>query len=639
MWFEKCVDLTPIKVIFRYLKDQHFMTVVDVSDLHSLDLLGCLPGFLFRPINVYSDMDSIKFSDTIDTSSVSSYPTTNGYYIRCEADEILKENGFYEKLSKFNPRSKVILNLIDVDLETMKEILKIGYHKYKLLNVATVLMVPQFAGGSIASLKSITAYLCLYNPFAGNAHERTPEVRCWSFENNVKEKILEMENFQAQRLKDLNKFPLKISIFEYEMKCVAVYDTNGNISHYTYPDGELISTVAKIMNFMPIYKPILEGPKYGLKIPGGIFTGSLGDSEYERVDLVANPKLISNYNTTNSVFLQPVAMTKLFFIVKKRFTRKKISTIILFQLDNVGQAIATLLFFLFPVIYFFINKIELSLFRVERRKDVVKEILYVIALFNNVSVKHSTLAASRIVVAMMLFYTLMATGLFQGSIIKDLNQNQNIGRINKIDQIIEQKFAIGMDPILTYAFQEEGDDKVSKALNKITRSIRKSFYLNEEAIELLKLDDKFAYLLGSEMTGSYLNNFYDNETGENYLEVVPESAFEFYIAMMVPKSSPFIDRFNQIINEYMETGLYQYNMKKASDDNQKIWIYRVKHGLVPHTHNRALKLLDLQDVFNVFLTNCAMTCLIFALEITHKFITVKWNKRKSNQSNLFIETF
>ena len=614
----KCFDVVALKVIFRYFDDQHSMSVTDLSDSHVIDAAACSGQSYFRPLDIFNDMEKTVFGPKIDASSVSSYPTTHGYYVKCKVSDI--KNGFYEKLSSFNPRTRLMFNLIDGDVEVGKAILKMGFDKFKMLNVAALTFSPDLAEGT-----GYKIILCLYNPFAGNAQERTPEVRCWNFnKQNVDENLIDMEIFQRQRITNLQQFPLKISIFEYEMKSVAVYDASGNISHYTYADGEVISTIAKIMNFTPVYKSILNQPKYGFQTPKGEFVGNLGDLEYGRVDLMANPMLIQNYNTTKSGFLQPMTIFKLVFIVKKRFEYKKILKTVFTQLDTLSLTISTSIFLLLPPIYLFIYTTELRVLKIKRKADSVKTLLYVLALESCVSMKHSMMTASRITVAVILFNTLMGSAILQGNLVMELNSERNIGRIKKIDQLIEQDFSVGMEHGLTYSFQEESDNKVSRMLKKYSGNLTRASYNSHEAIDLLKKDNKFAYLWGSEMTGSYLNNFYDNVTGENEFETVPESPFEFYLAMMVPKSSPFIDRINELINFYVETGLYHYHTKVASDDNDKIWINRIKSNFIPKRSERFLKMDDINDIFIVYVGLNLFCCLVFISEVIFNFFKTRF---------------
>lgn len=606
-----------LKLLFSYFDDQHFMTIIDIADMsyHSMDSLQCLAkGEFFRPVDVQNTIN-VNLGPPIDNSSVSSYPTTHGYFVRCRQDGFIE--GFYEKLSKYNPRAKLMINVMGLNVANAKNLLKTGFEKFGMLNVASLSFTPLFQNGGIVVFK-IT--LCMFNPF--NESEE-PLFGCYRFTpENIEQNLIDMEKFQKSRIENLQQYPLKIHIFEYDMKSVAVYDENGKITHYTYPDGELVTALAKVMNFTPVFLPQREGDaRYGYQLGNGTFTGGLAASEYGRADLVANPKLIANYNTEKSVFLRPMTMTKLFFIIRKRVTSKKTIISIFSELDYLSKIFAILLNVLFPLTYVATYNVEMHVMGSIHKKDITKDLLYVHGLQNCISLRHTKLAASRIVVATILFYVLLSTSLFQGSIVKNLNINSKIGKITKIDQLLEQNFKIAMQPVLTYAFQGQGEDKITQELNRMSRNFDEIALPHHDAFARLRKDDKFAYLWIDAVTGNYLDRYFDEANGENYLEVVPESAFEFYIAMMAPKSSPFVDRFNHILNIYVQTGLHQYHALKASDDNTKVWIQRVKKGMIPKQKTRWLKVEDLHDAFILYLEFCALSFVVFVIEVLIRFIT------------------
>lgn len=595
------------RVIFSYFDDQAFMTVVDDSGLsHSLNLLSCEGSYYFRALTVYSTIDEINFGVKITDGSLSSYPTTQGYLIRTFSENF--EENFLKKLSSFNPRTSLMFNLVNVDFEASKDWLKIAYDEYKLLNIVALCYKPKIEDNFLIEIE---VFMCLYNPFS----EKSSDIICLNFDNeNLEENLVKMKDFRKKRIENLQGFPLKIDIFEYGMKSVAVYDKSGKISHFTYPDGELLNSIAKIMNFTPVYLEREGKATYGFQFPNGTFTGSLAATEYGKADLVANPRLIADYNTKKSIFLRPITMTKLFFVIKKRETRRVIDIFVFSKLDSFSFKSSMGLIFLFPVVYWFVLKTEIHLTRQNKRMDKIKTLLYIFALLHNISSTHPKLQASRIVVITILFYTLMSSTLFQVTILQDLNTLRTIGKVSKIDQLFEKNFTISMQPALTYMFQEQSDDRMSKELNRISRNIDGTSLSVNEFTDRMKTDSKFAYLLMDLLTGNYLDRFYDHETGENLFEVIPESAFQFYIAMMAPKSSPFIDRFNQIINKYVETGLYQYHTQKAIDDNEKVWIHRIKNGYTPRAKRQSLKLSDLQALIKLYLSLVGFCCVIFFFE-------------------------
>lgn len=79
--------------------------------------------------------------------------------------------------------------------------------------------------------------------------------------------------------------------------------------------------------------------------------------------------------------------------------------------------------------------------------------------------------------------------------------------------------------------------KISENPEHIVRSTDKGFQ------EVLNSNKK-ALLVTQWPSGEFLNQFYDEKSGENLLQRVPETIYEFYVAHTVPKDSPFIETFN-----------------------------------------------------------------------------------------------
>lgn len=587
------------------------MTIIDVTDQHSMEAVVCHEGGNdFRPVDVFDDLKKIDFRPEADPSSLSSYPTTHGYFYRAHDDRDV--NYLLEKLSQHNPRAKVMLSITGIDLAQSKKILRVAYENFKMLRVVTTSLRPKHERKSANDHMTI---LCSYNPFSGNSSTRLPEFRCFYFAlENFFEELTNFGNFLKSKTENLQGFPLKISIFKEEMKSVPVCGENGEIMRFKYADGELVSTLAKVINFTPIYETISDDPKQGS------FAESLEAVEQGKVDFVANSMLIANYNTNNSVFVLPITMTKLNFIVKKRFKRKALMMTIFEDLHWTAQIVACSFCVCLPFIYCFVHKMEIYATRRKEKIDVIKYLLYVIALQVSVAMRQSSMTASRILVASILFYAMIINAIFQGTITKDMNSNENIAKITKIDQLLDQNFTISMQPVLTYAFQHPGPNRVTKHLNKVAQEILSVDPTPEKIVlDRLENDSKLAFLWTDVMTGTFLNNFYNNETGENHFEVVPEIAFEFYAAMMIPKSSPFFERFNSIINVYVQAGLYLFDTQRALNDNEKVWIRRLKLGHVPKFYHRPITIYDMHNALKTCLALIAVSFIVFLGELYISF--------------------
>lgn len=69
-----------------------------------------------------------------------------------------------------------------------------------------------------------------------------------------------------------------------------------------------------------------------------------------------------------------------------------------------------------------------------------------------------------------------------------------------------------------------------------------------DEVNLLKLvkQGNFALLAPQLYISYWMLSFYNQTTKENILDYVQESPYEFYIASLIPKTSPFTLRFNEI---------------------------------------------------------------------------------------------
>lgn len=594
-----------LQVIFHYFSEQHFMTFMDLSGEHSLNAFRCTQGKFLRPLNIYKSWDKFDFGPEINTSSVTSLPTTQGYFIRCNKEDIIDH--FYAKVLKHNPKTMLMFQLLDQSYDSAKEILRVGYEKYKILNVAVFVHIEKFTDGRPKGS------LCMYNPFSGNDKVRTPDFHCINFTVvGFLQQLNEIGEFLKSRTSNLQRFPIRVDIFEYPMTCKAVYGPNKTIARYAYTDGELAHIASQMMNFTPIYITPLDG-KFGQIYPNGSFSGSLAALEYEKVDLVANARLISDYQTTKSVFLEPIVTEKFKFFIQRRETKRQLMISLLTQYDLPSRIITIALMVIFPIVFLLIKVGEAKILRTRNKHSLAGTALYTFALQHNVSVTQSRFASSRIIVITIVFYALIVTSLFQGTIIKNLNTNQNVGSIKTIEGLLDNDYTMLITHTLKSIFKAQSGDRLRDKLNQIARKSPGTD--TEGGLASLMKNKNVAFLWAGLYTTNYLNRYYDATTGKNLLEVIPETAFEFYIAMMAPKASPFLNQFNDLILRFIESGLNIYQIRLAFYDNDAIWYQRMAKGLTPKEQSLSLNLKDLATVFKLWAGSIAVCLLEFLIEL------------------------
>lgn len=418
----------------------------------------------------------------------------------------------------------------------------------------------------------------------------------------------------------------------------SVYDSSGNISHFTGLNGDTIGLLAEIMNFTPIYVPSKDGAYFGSQVEGGNFTGSLAALENEQVDLAAIARFITNYNTTKSQFLYPIISSRQVFIIAARPIPKTQITYF-FMYDDHTKKVFTLLMLFFPLLMILFEKFESRLYR-ETEVPCGKSIMIFIAMLCNISMKHSKRTATRIIIFSLLFFALIETSLFQGNITKNLNFRNNTKEINTIKQLMDSDLVLDIAYSLSYVLRDVSGNRCNDKLREIARAMRGSSgldYYEEMGIDQVLNNKSIAFLMSSLYAYDYLDQFYDNETGENLLTHVEQSPFQFYKSMMAPKDSPFINNFNFAILKICESGLFSSTSTSMQIEFNKNMIYRIKHGFIPKTGQEKLSLYQLLPTFQVFLVLHGIAFLLFLGEILFKKFQVNYKNIKDSQVFMYAE--
>lgn len=609
------LDAAGMKIIFRYFDEQHYLTLIDLTQgFAALDFFRCKKGNLFRPVTVYSSWKRLQLGNPISTSSVTSLPLTCGFFIKCSKSDAL--NYIFERVSNYNPRTKLMFQLSENDYESAEEVLKVGFEKYKLINVAV----------AMASSVDQKGTFCLYNPFSGDAYSRRPDFHCTDFtSNSFSLQLVEIEKFIRARISNLQKYPLKIDIFPYPMVSLPIYDSNNELVRYGYPDGEMIHIIAQKMNFTPVYIDSPDDAAYGSVYPNGTFTGSLAALEYEKVDFVANPRLISNYQTTKSVFLQSISTCTYRYVIQKRERRRYMRLVPAHQFDRTTLVLMGIFKISVISVFTIINYIE-GKYLGTPRKSVSSIFMHLYAIFINMSVKHKRRnASSRITTASAIFFAMIMSAIYQGLIVKNINASENVGVITTLRELLDHNYKLLLTPSMINVLEESTTSRRREDLHKVLK-YAEGVTAQQGTKEVLANKD-VAFLRGEFYTGRYMNRFFDPITGDNLLEVVPMVIFEFYMAAMAPKASPFIPQFNEITLRIIESGLISHYRAQTEMDNEKVWHQRVRLGLTPKPPSVRFRMQELSDVFKLFLLLIASSFLLFLGELLVNYFAKRLQKK------------
>ncbi|CRL07717.1 CLUMA_CG020671, isoform A [Clunio marinus] len=587
-----CANETKIssQAILHYFEKQRSIFVIDLSKDSFFNTNIC-NQFDSISIYVFNKWNKVNIEDKVVDSGLSAHSRSRGFFLTCTYREALQ---LFKQISDYNPRVKTLISLRSSNFSEARKLLQIGYEKFKMLDVAILMKIDQFS--------EVKFSICLYNPFQGDKIMRSPEFRCFNISIESKP-FVAIDTFIETRVRNLHQFPLRVNIFEEPLLSNAVKNKQGKIIEYRFLVGETIKILKFVMNFTPIYITSVDGSRQGFNLPNGSFTGSLGLIEDNSVELAVNPIFIADYGTKKMIFLQPIAIKSLYFIIKKRKTYKLHMTSIFFQYDNWAYATATALMFLLPLIYVVVNKMESKMMASQSEKTIPRNIFYVYALIFNVSMQHSTHISSRMVVAVVLFYNLMISSLFEGTITKNLSRSQQNNEIKTFDQLINENYNMTMRKSLAMIFIKQGGSKYSDKLREVAYNRKELVETYGEGLRKVLNVPRVAYLT-TRATSIITDRYYDSKTGVNKFESVTEPIYEDYASQLAPKHSPFIECFNFWINVIREIGITKYQFSRADDSNKILMIQRVKAGKVSRDDDKVIQLNDLASTFYLLSSSC-----------------------------------
>lgn len=581
------------EVVYSYFKNQHSITFIDLSD--DRNHFSCSGDQQMFPVRIYTSLATMNLGPRISASSVTSLPTIQGYFLKASSADILQR--LLPKVGGYNPRAKVLIRVINQRTpKELKEMVVHVYEEHKILNAAVLILNEQ-----TSSLGSF----CFYSPF-----KQTPSVDCVTFRmKNLVRQLELLETLTAERISNLHKFPLRVHLYAQEMFSKPIFDKNRNLAKFKYSNGAVLEALAEKLNFAPFFINDPFEAFDGFVMPNGTFSGSLAMLEQEEVDYVGNARLISNFKTTKSLFLFPLTMAKYNFIIRRRERTRQLMTFPFEIYDMPTTIISLVLTALFPIIFHAVKICE-SLMMDTKRLSFSASCLYVTALQWNVSVKLSQVTSVRITTLTIVFYAVIASSLMQGKSVEKLNSSRDFGTIDTVEGLIENGYELVVSHILANVLKKQSDDQTRDTWRNVSlRSVQA-----REGPNVILKSKNLAFLLPQRHCGNYLEQFYDPQTGENLFEVIDESAFEFYVAAMVPKASPFIEKFNDLILRFNRGGLDEYHLNVAEIDERVIWYQRVKNGFLPKAPESNLKFIELFPAFKLYGICITICCLVFISE-------------------------
>lgn len=483
-------------------------------------------------------------------------------------------------LSSINPLANIILFIHDMETFGARKILTSAWTSYKMLN----LMIVDVMEGCCF----------LFNPFTDKV------IRV------ALEEEFDFRKFSMERISDLNGYPLKINVFDCLMLCRVLKKKK-----YELACGEILDSFKRTMNATLEYVEPHDNEEFGYIHPNGTYMGALGEIEYNRVDIAVDLRIMAEFkDAVNLYFLKPAYSVKFCFVVPNNFYPLTFEVFPHKFVDTITLAWVVISMFVLILVTYIINRIT------NVPTGFVKIALSYFSLYNNVSITATpTKTYSRLLCGTMLIFTIIMSNSYQGSIIKQLNRMGNAANINTIHQLLTSGLVIRVP---------SGPDKYirdfqSFPMGSLQRKLfdKKIITDTSSAIQIkyAAYNREAAILCPNHYIEFYKTIYLSNGTGESLINYVPQCVYAYYMSVMVPKSSPFIRQFNNIIQLIVEAGLIEFQYSNGMAESKLAYTRQVKEGVFFQRTDRLLSMKELFTLFKYYTIWLGVTIIVLILEI------------------------
>jgi hypothetical protein len=440
-----------------------------------------------------------------------------------------------------------------------------------------------------------------YNPF--NQHINASTVVRLSFD--TLNSIMGRHNRQflyLNRLRDLNGYPLRVSMFDHQPKSILNLTEEGKVYSTGGEDGILLSALAQHMNISPIVRIPNDMVDMGFRRPDGVVTGSTGDIVYRRADVSFNSRFLRYGYMIDVDFTYPHDNEGFCIVVPK--ARQIPQYLCLFLPFSSVLWIACGASVLFTATLWYLTEMRLM-----GSSSYTNALINTCAVFLAVPLRsHTFQKQGKIFFFTWMYVSMVLTTMYQSFLITSLAVPQFYKDINTLQEFDESGLKLVMFPGMK-------DSALLDTLNPLRFRLSKKTIVTTQQFSaclsnLIRYRDRgCAFNKLSAEWAVKLKEYYDG--GVPQLHVVGECLSWYVEAYEVSKESPFLPYFNIFISRVIESGLLQ----KWRADVHSTVTQEERYKLPAPNQKVILQLSHFQAAFFSLVIGLFISMLVFLWEI------------------------
>ncbi|KAJ9574022.1 hypothetical protein L9F63_008595 [Diploptera punctata] len=371
-------------------------------------------------------------------------------------------------------------------------------------------------------------------------------------------------------------------------------------------DPSTAETISEYMGMIPIYVRINEMESYGYRYPNGSISGTSGEVAYGRADIAANSRYI-NAGWTEVKFTYPHDTDSLTFVVPKAKRIPQYKN--LFLPFSIYVWICILISILVSSLtWYVIRKCVHHIVR--QRFNNMSVMMALLDIFRSfITGSMNTIPTSkleRLYIILWLFYGIIITSAFQGSLTGVLSVPKYLMNINTLKALGDSKVGVFVYQGISSILNLDPSDKTMVRLWK-------KFNIQEDyfgAFRYIITHDDMGYLKCSRKDGYPL------------LHKVQENILTSYNAYEVPSNSPYLDTLNKVIMRLTEGG-FQHKWFRDVMYQFLLMGEVIEENITQNTKPSPLKLKHMQTAFYILFVGLSVSLLVLFTELFKQKIRQK----------------
>lgn len=419
------------------------------------------------------------------------------------------------------------------------------------------------------------------------------QVRFFKKKNKNKFKNL---NFQAYR-SDTSE--------PYEI----VYNHKKQFLRYKFTDGTIMACLTSTMNFT-LKRLTQKAFNKTYFDPNNKIPGYLAVIENNQVDMSSTSTLISMMDTKNIAFMNVFDFLEISYMVPKKIVNLNYLVTQFEIFDFITITISLLSFLALTLLWYSIERIRS---KTGRKHQTLSDIfLIVIQSQNKVGIKDFSLLNNRGILITIVIFSFVISSTYESIISSRLVNEPKAREIDTLEELDQS----GLNILTTIpdVFKPNAEDIDQNSL--LYRLYKKQKYL-PYSDDLLSNKTNTGLLTRSKIAVYIIAINFDKTSGKDLYHIVKEKPLHLHRSFIIPKTSPYVHRMNEILMRSIESGFVCFATNEGTFEVFKKYIFRTKAGFGEPSRNVVIKIEHFKPLAVLFGICLGFSLIIFILEICY----------------------